>query len=192
MGTTPCINQNEASNCALTVGDFNHDGNADLVATSGYDNTVIVLLGHGDGTFSPAGGSPITVGNFPEAVKIGDFNADGLQDLAVANAKDNTISILLGNGDGTFTPASGSPITVGAFPFFVAVADFDRNGTADIAVSNDSDNTVSILLGNGDGTFTEANGSPIPNFKYNPGPIIPADFNGDGKIDLASFELYPV
>ncbi|MGB8535616.1 MAG: FG-GAP-like repeat-containing protein [Acidobacteriaceae bacterium] len=191
VGTVPCISQFEASNCALTVGDFNHDGNADLVATSGFDNTVTVLLGHGDGTFSFANGSPITVGNFPQAVKIGDFNADGLQDLAVANAKDNTISILLGNGDGTFTPATGSPVAVGSFPFFVAVADFDRNGTADIAVSNDNDNTVTILLGNGDGTFTEASGSPIPNFNYNPGPIISADFNGDGKLDLAVSNFTP-
>jgi hypothetical protein len=191
VGTTPCVNLNEASNCALTAGDFNHDGNADLVATSGYDNTVIVLLGHGDGTFSLANGSPITVGNFPQAVKTGDFNGDGIQDLAVANAKDDTISILLGNGDGTFTEASGSPITVGSFPFFVAVADFDGNGTADIAASNENDNTVSILLGNGDGTFTQASGSPIPNFTYNPGPIIPADFNGDGKVDLAVSNFTP-
>ncbi len=185
VGSLPCVLPDQASNCVLTAGDFNQDGNADLVATSGSDNEVIVELGHGDGTFSPANGSPITVGNFPEAVKIGDFNGDGIQDLAVANAKDDTISVLLGNGDGTFTEASGSPIPVGSFPFFVAVADFDGNGTADIAASNENDNTVSILLGNGDGTFTEAGGSPIPNFTYNPGPIIPADFNGDGKVDLA-------
>jgi hypothetical protein len=191
VGTTPCVLPDQPSNCALTAGDFNHDGNADLVATSGVDNTIIVELGHGDGTFSPANGSPITVGNFPQAVKIGDFNGDGLQDLAVANAKDNTISILLGNGDGTFTAASASPIPVGSFPFFVAIADFDGNGTADIAASNQNDNTVSILLGNGDGTFTQASGSPIPNFKYNPGPIITADFNGDGKIDLAVSNFTP-
>jgi hypothetical protein len=191
VGTTPCVLPDQPSNCALTAGDFNHDGNADLVATSGVDNTIIIELGHGDGTFSPANGSPITVGNFPQAVKIGDFNGDGLQDLAVANAKDNTISILLGNGDGTFTAASGSPIAVGSFPFFVAIADFDGNGTADIAASNQNDNTVSILLGNGDGTFTQASGSPIPNFKYNPGPIIPADFNGDGKVDLAVSNFTP-
>jgi hypothetical protein len=191
VGTTPCVLLDQASNCALTVGDFNHDGNADLVATSDGDDTVIVQLGHGDGTFSPASGSPITVGAFPLAVKIGDFNGDGIQDLAVANAKDNTISVLLGNGDGTFTEASGSPIPVGSFPFFVAVADFDGNGTADIAASNENDNTVSILLGNGDGTFTQASGSPIPNFKYNPGPIITADFNGDGKVDLAVSNFTP-
>jgi hypothetical protein len=191
VGSTPCVNLNEASNCALTLGDFNHDGNADLVATSGFDNQVIVLLGHGDGTFSPANGSPITVGNFPEAVKIGDFNGDGIQDLAVAIAKDNTLSILLGNGDGTFTEATGSPVPVGSFPFFVAIADFDGNGTADIAASNEVGNTVSILLGNGDGTFTEAAGSPIPNFNYNPGPVIPADFNGDGNVDLAVSNFTP-
>lgn len=191
VGSLPCVLLDQASNCALTAGDFNHDGNADLVATSGSDNEVIVLLGHGDGTFSPANGSPITTGNFPEAVKIGDFNGDGLQDLVVANAHDNTLSVLLGNGDGTFTAASGSPIPVGSFPFFVAVADFDGNGTADIAASNENDNTVTILLGKGDGTFTNAGGSPIPNFNYNPGPIISADFNGDGKADLAVSNFTP-
>src|SRR5579859_3360884 len=191
VGATPCVLLDQPSNCALSAGDFNHDGNVDLVATSGLDNTIIVELGHGDGTFSPANGSPITVGNFPEAVKIGDFNGDGLQDLVVANAKDNTVSILLGNGDGTFTAAGSSPIPVGSFPFFVAVADFDGNGTADVAVSNENDNTVSILLGNGNGTFTQASGSPIPDFKYNPGPIISADFNGDGKVDLAVSNFTP-
>jgi Bacterial Ig-like domain (group 3)/FG-GAP-like repeat len=184
VGSTPCVLPDQPSNCALTVGDFNHDGNADLVATSGGDNVVVVLLGHGDGTFSPANGSPITVGNFPEAVKIGDFNGDGLQDLAVANAKDDTISILLGNGDGTFTEASGSPVSVGSFPFFLAVADFDGNGTADIADSNQNGNTITILLGNGDGTFTEAGGSPIAGFN-NPAGIVAADFDGNGKVDLA-------
>ena len=130
------------------------------------------------------------MGNFPEAVRIGDFNSDGLLDLAVANAKDNTISILLGNGDGTFT-ASGSPVPVGAFPFFLAVADFNGDGTADIAVSNENDSTVSILLGNGDGTFTQASGSPIPGFNYNPGQVVAADFNGDGVPDLAVANFTP-
>ncbi len=160
VGNNPCILPDQPSNCSLVVADFNHDGNADLAATSGADNTVIILLGHGDGTFTQANGSPISVGSFPEAVRTGDFNSDGILDLAVANAKDNTVSILLGNGDGTFTQASGSPVSVGAFPFFVAVADFNGDGFADIAVSNESDSTVSILLGHGDGTFARPAARP--------------------------------
>jgi hypothetical protein len=194
IGTIPCIPYpvNQRSNCSVVTGDFNHDGKADLAATSDFDNTVIILLGHGDGTFTPASGSPITVGNFPETVRVGDFNNDGLQDLVVTNGKDNTVSILLGNGDGTFTPASGSPIPVGGFPFFSVVADFNGDGSADIAVSNADDSTVSVLLGNGDGTFTEAAGSPIPGFDYNPAEVVAADFNGDGIPDLAVADFTPV
>jgi len=191
VGSTPCIYSDQPSNCSLTVGDFNHDGNADLAATSGGDNEIIVLLGHGDGTFTPATGSPITVGNFPQAVRTGDFNRDGFLDLVVANAKDNTLSILLGNGDGTFTQANGSPVTVGTFPFFLAVADFNGDGIPDVAATNEVDDTVSILLGAGDGTFTPASGSPVPSGNYNPGPVVAADFNGDGIPDLAIANFIP-
>ena len=180
--TNPCINFSGPSNCSLTTGDFNHDGKVDLVASSGGDNAVVVLLGNGDGTFAAAVGSPIAVGNNPNAVKVADFNGDGFEDLAVANGADNSVSILLGIGDGTFVPAIGSPYTVGNFPFFLAVGNFG-NGHIDIAVTNENDQTVSILLGNGDGTFTS--GQTVPSGNYNPGPVITADFNGDGKVDLA-------
>jgi Bacterial Ig-like domain (group 3)/FG-GAP-like repeat len=190
VGNTPCSNQFQASNCSMAVGDFNHDGKADLAETSDFDNTVIVLLGNGDGTFAPASGSPINVGNFPEAVGIGDFNNDGVLDLVVANANDNTVSILLGNGDGTFTAVA--PVPTGGFPFYLAVADFNHDGAADIAVSNEADSTVSVLLGNGDGTFAPAPGSPIPGFNYNPAQVVAADFNGDGYPDLAVADFIPL
>jgi Bacterial Ig-like domain (group 3)/FG-GAP-like repeat len=186
VGINPCINPNANSNCSVAAGDFDNNGTADLAITSDYDDTVIILLGNGDGTFRPALGSPIPGINFPLAAKIGDFNNDGRLDLAVTNGQNNTVSILLGNGDGTFTQAPGSPVPVGAVPYFTAIADFNKDGFADIAVTNNIDNTVSILLGNGDGTFRQAPGSPIGGFNYNPVGIVAADFNGDGNVDLAA------
>jgi hypothetical protein len=180
-GTPPCEIVTIQSNCAIVVGDFNDDGVADLALTSRIDNTVIILKGNGGGSFAPFG-PPIGGFNNPEAVKIGDFNNDGIQDLAVANAGNNTVSILLGNGDGTFKPAISSP--VGSFPFFLAVADFNGDGIADLAVVNGNDDTVTVLRGLGDGTFT-----PFPNSPLTVGdgasPIVAADFNGDGQVDLA-------
>src|SRR3989442_15554132 len=90
----------------------------------------------------------------PISVGVGDFNRDGIQDLAVANFGSNTVSVLLGNGDGTFRP----PLTVvvGGGPASVAVGDFNGDGVQDLAVANSGSNTVSVLLGNGDGTFRAA------------------------------------
>lgn len=76
----------------------------------------------------------------------GDFNNDGKLDLAIANFGDNTITLLLGNGDGTFTFASGSPYDVGKGPFAITAADFNGDGKLDLAVANLTDGTVSILL----------------------------------------------
>ena len=81
----------------------------------------------------------------------GDFTGDGRTDLAVANFDDNTVSVLLGNGDGTFQPQV--TYAVGSDPGAIVAGDFTGDGRTDLAVANEYDNTVSVLLGNGDGTF---------------------------------------
>jgi len=119
-------------------------------------------------------------GTNPQAVAMGDFNGDGNLDLAVANADSNTISVLLGNGDGTFRPKVD--YVTGDTPLGIAVADFNIDGHADIAVTNSASNTVSIFLGNGDGTFRTKTDYPTGR---KPQGIAVADFNGDGRPDLA-------
>jgi hypothetical protein len=170
---------------ALAVGDLNGDGKPDIAVTNQQAGTVSVLLANGDGTF----GKPQTfaVDNGPTAVAIGDFNGDGKPDLAVTNDGNtnargsyNTVSVLLGNGDGTFRPQQA--FATGVTPVSVAVTDLDGDGTPDLAVANYHDGTVSALLGNGDGTFQAARTFAAGR---EPSAVAAGDFNADGKPDLA-------
>jgi FG-GAP-like repeat len=178
-----------ASNPTFVVtGDFNSDGIPDLALTMNFGYALTVLLGNGDGSFTAAA-SPAA--NFkPDFIAVGDFNSDGIPDLAVANDRVPSVTVLLGNGDGTFR--EGQALETGAFCLSVAVGDFNGDGNLDLAVTNfsrpeelvSSDvDTVSILLGNGDGTFTAGAGNPATGSI--PVSSAVADFNGDGKLDLA-------
>jgi type II secretory pathway component GspD/PulD (secretin) len=130
-----------------------------------------------------SGGFPRTdfsVGHVPTGVATADFNGDGKLDLAVTNQGDATVSILLGNGDGTFG-AQGT-VTTGAGPSAIAAGDFNADGKLDLAVANFTDNTISILLGNGDGTFSAG---PTIAGLTSPIAMVTGDFRNSGKLDLA-------
>ncbi len=180
----------------IASGDFDGDGKLDLVVANGKDQTLTILLGNGDGTFTVSPSTPAT-GAYPASIVVADFNGDGKLDLAVVNMCGSTplmcypiagpqgpfvLSILLGNGDGTFTPTPTSP-TVGNQPSYMTAGDFNGDGLIDLAVSNMGDGTVTILMGNGDGTFTPTTNPPTTGTE--PQGIVAADFNGDGALDLA-------
>jgi hypothetical protein len=179
---------------AIVAGDFTGDGKLGLAVANSFDNTVSVLLGNGDGTFRPAVARPVGISypgeNGPVAMAAGDFTGDGRLDLAVVNYNTGTVSILLGNGDGTFrlpVDYSVGPASAAGFsqdPEAIAVGDFNGDGRLDLAVVNEGDSTVAILMGNGDGTFQPADFYSTVQYT-SPDAIVVGDFNGDGKLDLA-------
>jgi hypothetical protein len=182
-------NGNLTSAFMPVVGDFNGDGKLDIAVTGGgYTptpvNAVTILLGNGDGTFTVAQNSTFATGSDPWAIVAADFNGDGKLDLAVTNEGDSTVTILLGNGDGTFTPATGSPVSVGGGPYALVAEDLNSDGKLDLVVANQNDSTLSILLGNGDGTFTPSAGSPI-SLGAVPMSVALGDFNNSGRLGIA-------
>lgn len=127
------------------------------------------------------------VGDGPGVVATVDVNRDGKADLMVANERGDTISVLLGDGRGGFSEASGSPFAAGHSPNDLAVADFNRDGLPDVALANHETDEITILLGNGHGAFTPAPHSPVKvAVKPHLHGIAAADFDGDGSPDLVT------
>jgi tetratricopeptide (TPR) repeat protein len=165
---------------AIVVADFNTDGRPDIVVTNEDSNSIAILLQ------DPSGGTfTITtrsVGTEPRAVVAANFNpnSDSNQDLAIANFGDNTITVLLGNGDGTFQP-NILVQNFGQGPLALAVGNFSGDNVPDLVAVNETSETVAVLVGQGDGTFSffaeGATGDA-------PSAVLLADFNADNLLDL--------
>ena len=179
---------------AIVAVDLSGDGRLDLAVTNGLSNSVSILMNNGDGTFGPPVSYPVGVD--PYDVVTGDWNGDGHVDLAVAvsgnldhgGTDSGYLSVLLGNGNGTFRPPA--TYAVGATPIFLLATDFNGDGRLDLAVADLGNalvggadvGAIGILMGNGDGTFR-------PPVRYAvgsaPQQMVAGDFNGDGHIDIA-------
>ena len=181
----------------IIAADFNGDHIPDIATVNSDTNTVSILINNGDGTFRPH--MDFATGPGPNGLAAVDWNKDGKMDIVVSNGgaanASHSVSILLGNGDGTFQPHHeiiGAP-----HPTSIAVGDFNGDGNPDIATSSNSpNNAVLVTLGNGRGgilTFVDTG-----NFGLDPRPpnanaflltkIVRADFNHDGKDDLYYIE----
>lgn len=178
-GCTLRLKRNPTSIAAM---DLNGDGKSDLAITSG--SWLSVLLGNGNGTFQAP--QNYNAYGYPRSVMASDLNGDGHPDLAVTNYLFG-VSVWLGKGDGTLQDrhdyTAGHRDVVGYHLVAVTVSDLNGDGYPDLATANGSDNSVSVLPGNGDGTFQAPQDHSVIN---SPKAIIAADLNGDGKPDLAT------
>jgi len=166
----------------LAVGYFNNDGNLDIVATDG------VHLGTGDGTFGPSStpGGLVDPSQNPSAIAVGNFNGDHNLDVAVALAGSDSVSILLGKGDGTFQPAATIGLPAGSAPAAIVAGNFTGSGYTDLAVADTGTNNVTILQNDGNGNFQILETIPVGT-----GPVALAagNFENTGRSDLAVADI---
>ncbi len=167
---------------AMTSGDFNHDGQADVVTSNGLTGSATVLLGNGDGTFGAAHSSPIGstpgssyTGSQAGTLTTGDFNGDGNLDVAVITS--TNAAVLMGNGDGTFGAATLTPL--GSSPSRLSSADVNGDGKDDLVTANTA-GYVSVSISNGNGTFARTDYAA----NTSPQDVKTVDLNHDGKPDL--------
>jgi len=177
---------------AIAVADVNGDGKPDLIVSTFVG--IVTLFGNGNGTFQ-SGPSTVAPAEQP-FLATGDFNHDGKIDVAVTDYLTGFVYILLGNGDGTFNLSAQYLIGSGPTSFFVE--DFDGDGNLDLVFAcghpdalftQPFTQTVGVLFGKGDGTFVGASTYNVPG---NPNSMVAADFNGDGKPDLAISGMSPI
>ena len=182
------VANSEQGPVALTIADFNGDGIPDLAIVNKTSGTVTVLQGKGDGTFTEFAKSPITVGTSPVAVAAGSLSASSGPALVVANQADNTITVLLGNGDGTFGYSTQSPITVGTTPSAVATGSF-LEGSNGIAIANSGSDTVSIFVDEGSGLLVSALETAAGT---NPVAMLAGDFTSSTYPDIVVADDIPL
>lgn len=190
-----------ALRCAL--GDLNNDSVLDVAVIEHNSYDITILLGRGDGTYDAAPASPLRAcdGESPHthAVTITDVNADGNADVLTTNVDDHSMGVLLGDGEGGFTRATGSPYFAGQHPYEnLNVIDINGDSHVDVVLTNVRGNAITTMLGSGSGMFAYAPGfslnAPESNIEIGERPMycVVCDINKDGDPDVvAALDDYP-
>jgi hypothetical protein len=168
---------------AVVAADLDADGRTDLAVADRARSSVSVALGVGDLTFLDPVTTTIAGGFRPEALVTGDFDRDGLLDVAASSGTEGTVAVLRGRGDGTFRNPLLSTASPGANLVALVAADFDGDARLDVAAAGALSSAVFVLLGDGDGTFGPAAAYPSG---PQPSALAVGDLDRDGALDLVA------